>query len=395
MTTENRQKLSPERVLGVAALLAILVCWYLGMTRENASIEPYLNQLVPTAEHFEKLGESGFAAYHEAPSTKLLAYVMQSEADGYGGPLRTLVGVSPEGAIIDLVIVKDRETPSYLQRVLKSTLVSQIIGAHHDDPLQVGEDIDGVSGATYSCNAIVLAAQRAVRANAAENLSLTVIEEAPPQIVFGIRELILIALYIAAFIGLKTNGKAKILVRWGTMLLGLLALGFVFNSPLTLALVSSLLLGHVPDVRTHLYSYLLLGGIVVMLLASKKKLYCDWFCPFGAAQECVYVLGQKRISPPAGLINAANWARCAFVLACILIALLLRHPGVTSYELFTALFTIRGNAIQFVLLVLVLLTAYVIRRPWCRFLCPHPAIADFLLMIRRWTLESWRTHSKR
>ena len=57
--------------------------------------------------------------------------------------------------------------------------------------------------------------------------------------------------------------------------------------PLTISRVSSFLLGFWPQWQTNLYWYLLIGGVLFIATADNKNAYCAWFCPFGAAQECM------------------------------------------------------------------------------------------------------------
>jgi polyferredoxin len=84
-----------------------------------------------------------------------------------------------------------------------------------------------------------------------------------------------------------------------------------------------------------------------------------------------------------------KWLQRGLAWGAILIALLYRNPGVTSFEIFGTMFELIGSAVQFGLLALVLLTSLFIRRPWCTYLCPLHPVDEFIRMIRKWILGLW------
>jgi polyferredoxin len=79
----------------------------------------------------------------------------------------------------------------------------------------------------------------------------------------------------------------------------------------------------------------------------------------------------------------------------IVLAMYFHNPGVTSYEMYGALFDLTGTIWQFALLGIVLITALFINRPWCKYLCPIPPVLDLYCNFREWGIESWRRLEKR
>ena len=75
----------------------------------------------------------------------------------------------------------------------------------------------------------------------------------------------------------------------------------------------------------------------------------------------------------------------------IVLAMLFRNPGISNYEVFGTLFDLIGSTIQFGLLVLILILALFIKRPWCNFLCPIRPVEDFLRGTRKWVKRRWFT----
>ncbi|HDD62487.1 MAG: hypothetical protein DRI65_05905 [Chloroflexota bacterium] len=50
--------------------------------------------------------------------------------------------------------------------------------------------------------------------------------------------------------------------------------------------------------QTNLYWYILVLGIIFVFSLDNKNPYCEWFCPFGAAQECMGSIGWAKVRSP-------------------------------------------------------------------------------------------------
>ena len=173
------------------------------------------------------------------------------------------------------------------------------------------------------------------------------------------------------------------------MLVGMGVLGFVYNRPLTLVFINKILLGFWPEWHLNLYWYILLAGIVLIIAVGKQSPYCEWFCPFGSAQECLgFIGGAKRRIPERSHI-LLRWFQRALALSAIVLALLYRNPSVSSYEVFGAFFHLIGSSFNFALLGVVLVAALFLKRPWCSYLCPLRPVTDFIRLVRDWIQELW------
>jgi NosR/NirI family nitrous oxide reductase transcriptional regulator len=202
---------------------------------------------------------------------------------------------------------------------------------------------------------------------------------------------VLVLLYAAGYLGHRLRNRTwKQRVRWATLLTGLVVLGFVYTLPLNIAQVVSLLSGYWPDWHSHLYWYLLIGGILFVTTVEAKNPYCSWFCPFGAFQECLGALTGAKHYRPRRWSSTLTWLQRGLALTAIVLGLALRRPGVAGYEPFAALFDLRANAAQWVLLVLMALASLIIYRPFCNYLCPIDPVVDFIGEGRRQVREVWR-----
>jgi uncharacterized protein with FMN-binding domain len=387
---KRSKTLRTERLLGIAAVVSIVIAWIVGANLAGADLQPHLEAALPQADRFEPLSGDMYAAWQGNDNEELIGYVAIGSANGYGGPMTLAVAVDPEGQVVGMSIVDQKETPSYLKRVIEAGIPDELLGKSYQENFVLGNDVDAVSSATYTTQAMTESVRDASRSVADKQLGFEVPSVEKPKIVFGIPEFTLIALYAVGFFGHQKKFKYKKQIRWASMLTGLVVLGFIFNRPFTLSHVNQLLLGYWPQWQTNLYWYFLLGGILFVFTVDNKNPYCDWFCPFGAAQECMGAIGGAKTRSVGRFRDPLKWMTRIVVWAAIVIALLLRNPGVTSYEVFGTLFSLTGSMVQFALLGIVLVTALFIRRPWCTYLCPLKPVTDLYRIFRGWVTELWQ-----
>ncbi len=376
----TRAKVKPPRwrkqdAIRVAVVLWLVICWFIGSARPAANLDPFNELAWPMAESFVSVGDDVFRAV--GPGEEVLGYVSTGTASGYGGPLKVAVAVDSEGTVEAVAVVEHRETPTFFRKVLSGRILSEFVGMSYKDPMTLGEGIDAVTGATRTSLAFTQSVRRGVDRVAGEELGLDVSGERR-EIVFGFAEMALIALFVVGALQRRMRGRAKKLVRLGTLFAGMILLGFVLNSPFVLAHINMVLLGYWPEWQTHLFWYILIAGLLLFKAKKEWNVYCYDFCPFGAIQEFIGMIGgakPRRVRWKSGLL----WAQRILTLAAISLALIFRNPGVTSYEIFGTAFRLEGSDYQFMLLAIVVLTSLFLYRPWCRYLCPlHKNTAEGL-----------------
>ncbi len=391
---KRNQTQQRERWLAVITIASLIVAWIVGYKLESGEVEPYLAQAAPEASRFEKLSSTTYAAYAGENEQDLVGYAAVGEANGYGGPLKLAVAVDLEGNVTGITVIKHGESPSWYRKVMGSGFSEQIIGKSVQDQFMLGEDIDGISSATYTSRAIADAVFQGAQ-QVGGQLGLPLAERAKPKVVFGIPEITLLALFAVGFVGHQSKFKYTKHLRWIAMLVGMVVLGFIYNAPLTLANINKFLLGYWPEWRTSLYWYFLIGGILFVFTVDNKNPYCYWFCPFGSVQECLDAVGGAKVYSPGKYREFLKWLRRVVVWLAIIVALLFRNPGISSYEIFGTLFSLLGSNTQFVLLSLVLIASLFIKRPWCTYLCPLDPVVDYIRLARKWILELWPKRTKK
>lgn len=376
-----------ERRLALLALLLLIIAWIAGTFRAQGELLPYLQQLHPEAEYFEPVNENLFIAYQDEHKTESLAYLSVTTTQGYGGAMRIITTVSPAGVVEDVFVAGHKETSSFFRRVEKRGFIESLNGKSYEDPFILDNDIDGISGATYTCRALAEAARKGSRMVAKEILELPVPPEPVPSIKFGFPEIVLLVLFLLGFIGTRRWVKFKKTIRWVTLLAALIFVGFLYNNPLNLVLLNKMLLGYWPRWQLNIYWYMLLAGVFLLLIFGKRNIYCERVCPFGAAQEGLAVIGGGKLKVPAKISRWLRWLQRLLALFAIGIALYLKNPGLTSFEVFGAFFRLVGSDFLFILLGVVLIVSLFIKRPWCHYICPNRAVTDYVMLINRWVRE--------
>lgn len=376
-----------ETWLSIIAIVIIIIAWFVGRQLEDTDIISSIKKEMPDIGILEEIEKACYKIYNS--ENEFIGYVSVESSAGYSGPLQMAVAVNQEGKIFDLAIINSNETPSYMEKVINANFLDKIIGKSYYEEFLLGNEIDAVSSATYSSHAILEASKKGNRFIAANVLGFDIPKEESPSIQFGIPEIVLILLFAIGFFAHKRTFKHKKIVRWGTMLVGLFVIGFYFNKPFTLSMINQLLLGYFPPLNSHLYWYLLLGGMFFVFTAENKNPYCSWFCPFGAAQECMGFIGGAKQVSIGKYKNVFQWVLRIITLFAIVLALLLRNPGITSYEVFGTLFKLTGSNFQFAILGIVLVSSLFIKRPWCTYLCPMRPITDHYTLIRKLFIKIW------
>ncbi len=375
----------------IGAAIAIVAAWLIGFFSAGVDASTFVSKVLPGAVSIDRSGE--YYVGRDAAGA-IIGYAGVGRGTGYGGPMRVVVGVNPAGAILGVEMVEERESPGFFRLVRSSKLFSGYVNRAIQTPLQLGQDLDSVTGATRSAEGVANAVRDAVRGVAADALK-TPLPAPQPRLEIGAPEIVLVLLFAAGYAGHKMRApKVKRAIRWGTLIVGMITIGFLYTLPLTISMVVALLSGYWPDWQTNLYWYLLIGGIIFATIVTNKNAYCSWFCPFGAFQECLAAVTRVKASQAHGLHEPLKWLQRILALVAIILGLALRNPGYAGYEPFATLFDLRGTTVQWALLLIVVLASLMMYRPFCNYLCPLDPVVEFISAGRRWAKDTWKNRRK-
>ena len=388
---QHRKRIRQKRLILVVSFLLVGLAWIFGYFTSSVEVLPLVADVLPGATRVEPEGRI-FVGYNQ--NGEIIGYAASGESPGYAGPIELLVGVNLEGEIVGTSLIQQRESSGFFRLIENENLVGQFIGKSYNENFQIGEGLDAISGATLSAEGVAGAAREALRLAARDGLSAPLPAE-KKSIQFGWPEISLLGLYAAGYLGHKIRkGNWKTRIRWGTLLSGMVILGFIYTAPFTIVQVIAFLSGYWPDWQNNLYWYLLLGGILFVTTVDAKNPYCSWFCPFGAFQEVVGKLTNAKVYRPRKWRDFFTWAQRGLAFTAVLFGLAFRKPGVASFEPFATLFDVKGTTLQWAFLIIVILASLVMYRPFCNYLCPIDPTVDLISEVRRWVIEVWKKWQK-
>lgn len=137
--------------------------------RQEADYRSALEEYYPAVSRYETRGleENSFDLVYDSAG-ELLGIMASSGAQGYEDRISYNLALNRDGVILGLRIVEHSETQGVGDIIEKPAFQDQFLGKHCLDPLQIGEDVDTISGATISTSAMIFSL-RCLLAVAADN----------------------------------------------------------------------------------------------------------------------------------------------------------------------------------------------------------------------------------
>ena len=302
--------------------------------------------------------------------------VLAKDVQGYGGPVPLKIHIDKDGRLTAIEAEPNAESPSFFDRAKE--LFSSWQGKTIDEAM--AEDVDAVSGATFSSKAIIRNVQRglayAKQHGLADGGKGAQEESAERTVATGwtLGSIVaLIAVLLGAVVPLFTNNRRLHLVQ---LVVNVVVLGLWTGTFVSYTLFLRLFAGGVSLSAIGTLAAPLLMLIVALLypLAGRSGHYCAHVCPFGSAQELAGKLSRRKLRITPRVLHVLTALRNLFW--GVLMALLL--TGTCSawidYELFTAFIYSSASVWVIVLAVLFLVLSVWVPRPYCRFVCPTGAL---------------------
>ena len=148
---------------GIALLLSVV-----NMLTENVIAENVVKEqnkavlsIFPDGEEVKEYtldsGETVFAIIKDGG---IIGCCVNSVGSGYGGDINLMVGIDTDGKVSGISFVSMSETPGVGTKVKGEGFVSQFIGLSEN--AVIGENVDGISGATFSSKGVAEAVNNAL-----------------------------------------------------------------------------------------------------------------------------------------------------------------------------------------------------------------------------------------
>ncbi len=316
---------------------------------------------------------------------------------GFGGKFNLALHLDASGTLLDFLVVRSNETPSYLDllRNWLSSLKGKSLFAR--EPFA---GLNAVTGATISSKAMLNALQTSGRRFAEE------VEVGPPlaqpdapgwswrEYLPDTTSIYLVGAFVAAFLAAQWGGFwSRIIVLTLTFLIG----GVALNAQYSTEQIATLLTLEAPTAGLTGVFLLVVGVPLVVLLFG--NLYCGYVCPFGAAQELLGYALPRRVRPVSSRdqMRLARFIKYA-VLSLLIVTFFLSHDRRTlAGDPLTSAFGLRAAlsgwpAWMFGVIGVAALGSLFYVRFWCRYLCPVGAFLSLLnhvRLLRRWVPAKW------
>lgn len=303
---------------------------------------------------------------------------------GYAGPLKLMVGMDTSGVITGVAILAHNETPSYVARIYEPWFTRQFKGKPLSDPFELGKDVDGITRATVTVEAIASSIREGARKVGKDVLGLQ-IPGAPSAKGVSWTDLMLLAGVLGfATVGFLTRRRA---FRWVTLLLAVAILGFLKNSFLSAVSLSNSLLLRFPPLRSSLLWWVLLG-VAGLTSALFGRFYCGWLCPFGAIEEFVGKFKRPKLVLSTPGDRSARTLKYWILWFILILSLVMASSRLASYEPFATVFGLSGGLVSWALVAVVFVGALVIFRFWCRYFCPVGAVLALVSRVSVFKLKA-------
>ncbi len=346
-----------------------------------------LQTVLPKAQSFLK--RPGPFPYYKAYKTSahtdrdlvgfaFLTTDIAPEILGYAGPIKILVGMTPQGSITKVHILDHSETSSYMFQL--DAFLSQFNSKSLNDPFALGDDIDGISRATITSNAITRAIGKSLKEAGSQILKLEAVASTAQKKSLPLSEilipLILFAIAVAGVLSHKTN------IRWLALAGGFLYFGVIKSTMVSAVQIVNICLLKLPPFDQSPLWYMLVGLTLLSTLLF-GMVFCGSLCPFAAVEEFLYGLAhRKKKVKEQHLSNAldqkARYVKYAVLFTVIGVSVLLGNSSAAGIEPFLTLFTFNGTTLAWSLLAFMLVLSFFHFRFWCKYLCPVGACLGLL-----------------
>ena len=288
---------------------------------------------------------------------------------GYGGPTPVEITIS-DGVITKIKALPNRETPEFYGAVRNSDLLETLDGKTIAEAMAT--PIHGVSGATYSSNAIIANIHAGIEYAAKhENVVVNVEKEGDRlPLKFYITIVIIVAAGIIPFF-IKDK-------RYRTLqlILNVVLLGFWGGTFISYSLMTSYAANGITQVALIPTGLMLIAAFIYPFL-GRRDYYCSWMCPYGSLQELAGKCIKFKIKMSPKLIKGLTYFREAlwFVLMWLLwTGLWFDWMGL---EPFAAFFFKDAGVVTLSIAGAFILLSFFVQRPYCRFVCPTGSLFKY------------------
>lgn len=293
-------------------------------------------------------------AYNSSPSS--------NDIIGYVSSVPILIGFDNENKLVGLTLLKNYESPDFVQKIVESDFLSSWNNLSLDE--LSSEKVDAFSGATLTSSAIIKTVKKSagILSNQKVNLSVS---SSPVDIIKIVLGYLLVLLALVQFFFPKKTKRFRTVFQ----ILVIVILGFWSGTFLSIFSFENWLFYGI-DLPAKLFVFVILLLSIILPLFTNKAFYCSHLCPFGASQELMGKLCKKKIKLAPKTKEFLSTLREKIFATIMLLLFIGVSFDLTNIEPFSA-FLFNSAALPVIILAIVfLLLSIFIPKPWCRYACP-------------------------
>ncbi|MBR4489961.1 4Fe-4S binding protein [bacterium] len=319
-------------------------------------------KIFAAAENFEKNGEDCVFDVSDA-SGKMLGRVLYAKPDetsvaGFGGNLRVVVGISPDGKIAGVELGENYESVGFIERVRDEGFFKKWNGLSVEEAAKA--DVDTVSGATMSTTAIK--SMVALNLSKYSGMKIATNQQDSTPLWLKIAVFLILAYSLLAFFFPQKTAKFRIF----HLAVLVVILGFIGGSALSFESFKNwLTTGNIALVPA-----VILCCALILPIVSGRNFYCTFICPFGAMQELPGKIPLPKKSFPPKFMKGVTVFKTILLVLIYAAMVSGLFTDLTVFEPFSA-FKFETSALpSLAIAALFLIISLFVNRPWCRFFCP-------------------------
>ena len=345
--------------------------------------------------------------YYVFNDGKIIGTVMNTspysdEIYGYNSVTPLNIYLDSCDKIVEVEMCENRESRGFVNKVINSGFLDSWDGLTVEEAAK--HHVDAVSGSTFSSTAMAQSLQTRMSLLSQQKARLYSWDW--NLFIRQVCVLIVTALAMICFFKRRKDSETQRhrdsrtlrlcdfkTLRLLTLLLSIAILGFWTNSLLSLSLFCNWLTNGV-SLAIQLPILIIATLSIILPLVTKKAFYCQYLCPFGAAQEFAGFIkskdkslkskdeSQKSSSIKANVYKVFSVLRKVILLSLLIIFALgvgLDLSVVEPFPIFN--YQSIGFGVAIFATVILILSIF-IKKPWCNYLCPTGTLLESFRNLR-------------
>lgn len=307
-----------------------------------------------------------FNSNDEQLATVIFSFPYCDSIKGFGDNIPLAIVFNSNDEVEQIYFFPNNETKSWLNMLEKDGFFETWNSLSAEKALDL--EVNAVSGATYSSKAIIQIVKH--RLSLYTDSSSSDFSSNWVNVLGLILSFVVLIFAIISFFKPKYGRKFRIYL----LIASVGILGFWQGKFLSLALFHYWLLNGF-NIWEQIFLFTVLILAVILPLITNKSFYCQYLCPYGAAQELVSKLNKKKkINLGNKITKYLKYVKFAYLFVIFLLIVLSVDVVLEDFEPFSAFkFQFASLTVLILSVVMLVLSAF-INKAWCRYFCPTGAI---------------------